>query len=207
MAQIPVIRMDRSKGEPLELSEQIAEAPFNPFLIKDLVVYHQARMRQGTHAAKTRAQVTGSGRKLYRQKGTGNARAGDIKATQRRGGGIVHGPHPRSHAFAVNKKVRKAAMRSALAEKLRREQMIVVETLEPETFKTKPFAAWLKALGVQEALIVVDEIGVNLARASRNLPGINVVHFSQLNVYNLLAYGTTLITRPALEAIQQRITA
>ena len=207
MANITVIRMDRSKGEPLELSEQIAEAPFNPFLIKDLVVYHQARMRQGTHASKTRSQVTGSGRKLFRQKGTGNARAGDTKATQRRGGGVVHGPHPRSHAFSLNKKVRKAALRSALAEKLRREQLIVVEALELETHKTKPFAGWLKELGLQQALIVVDDIGVNLARAAHNLPGVNVVHFSQLNVYNLLAFDKTLITRPALEAIQKRITA
>lgn len=207
MAKLPVIRMDQSKGDPMELSDAIAEAPFKPFLIKDAVVYQQAKFRQGTHAVKTRAMVVGSTRKLHRQKGTGYARVGNAKAAQRRGGGIVHGPVPRSHNIRLNKKVRKAAMRSALGEKIRRQQVIVLDALELDSHKTKALAEWLKTAELPEALIVVDEISENLARASRNLPSVKVIHHSQLNIYNLLRFEKALITRAALQAIQERISA
>lgn len=207
MGQVSVIKMDRSQAEPLVLDDGLTEASYNPFLVKDAVVYQRAKLRQGTHATKTRGQVSGSSRKLYRQKGTGNARAGDRKATQRRGGGTVFGPVPRSHAIKLNKKVRKAALRGALAEKLRQGQVVVLDAIEPPSHKTKDFADWLGALEAPEAMIVTHEIGENLERASRNLPRVVVVHHGQVNVYNLLLYDKVLMTRQALLALQERLTA
>jgi large subunit ribosomal protein L4 len=207
MGQVSVIKMDRSKAEPLELSDGLTEAPYNPFLIKDAVVYQRAKLRQGTHATKTRSQVSGSTRKLYRQKGTGNARAGDRKATQRRGGGVVHGPVPRSHDIKLNKKVRKAALRGAVAEKLRQGALVVLEAIEPTSHKTKDFAGWLQGLDALEAMIVTHEIGDNLALAARNLPSVVVVHHGQVNVYNLLLYDKVLVTRDAMLALQERLSA
>jgi len=207
MGQVSVIKMDRSQAEPLVLEDGLTEASYNPFLVKDAVVYQRAKLRQGTHATKTRSQVSGSTRKLYRQKGTGNARAGDRKATQRRGGGIVHGPIPRSHDIKLNKKVRKAALRGALAEKLRQGQLVVLDAIEPASHKTQEFAAWLAAVEAPEALIVMHEIGENLALAARNLPSVVVVHHGQLNVYNLLLYSKVLVTRQAMLALQERLSA
>ena len=205
MSKVPVIKMDQSKADALEMPDWISSAPFNPLLIKDAVVYQQAKMRQGTHSSKSRGQVTGSTRKLYRQKGTGNARVGDNKATQRRGGGIPHGPKPRDNAFKLNKKVRKQALRSALAEKLRSKCLLVVEKIEPETHKTGPFAKWLQELNAPEALIVTDRIGENLARATGNLPSVMVIHFGQLNVYNLLVFEKAIFSREALSALEERL--
>jgi large subunit ribosomal protein L4 len=207
MGQVNVIKMDRSKAEPLELEDGLTEATYNPFLIKDAVVYQRAKLRQGTHATKSRGQVSGSTRKLYRQKGTGSARAGDRKAVQRRGGGVVHGPVPRSHAIKLNKRVRKAALRGALAEKLRQGQIVVLDAIEPASHKTKDFAAWLAHIEAPEALIVTHEVGENLALAARNLPQVVVVHFGQVNVYNLLLYDKVLVTRQAMLALQERLAA
>ncbi len=207
MGEVAVINTDQSPAEGLEVADQITEAPFNPFLIKDAVVYQQAKLRQGTHATKTRGQVAGSTRKLYRQKGTGYARAGNRKATQRRGGGIPHGPLPRGHAIKLNKKVRKAALRSALAEKLRQERLVVVDAIEPASHKTKDFAAWLQTMEAGTALIVTHDINPNLALAARNLPDAVVVHYGQVNVYNVLLYDKLLVTREAMVALQERLTA
>ncbi|MDH4246555.1 MAG: 50S ribosomal protein L4 [Deltaproteobacteria bacterium] len=210
MAKVAVINPDSSKGKgsagSMEVSDLILEAPFNPFLIQDAVVYQQAKARQGTHASKTRHMVSGSTRKLYRQKGTGYARAGDRKATQRRGGGIPHGPVPRSHATELNKKVRKAALRSALGEKIRRGELIVLEKLEPATHKTKDFSAWLAGMDALDVLVVTHDIGPNLAQAARNLPSVFVIHFGQLNVYNLLLFKKALVTKDALAALEERLT-
>lgn len=202
---IPVLKIDGSKGEGLDLPEVFTTAPFNPFLIKDVVVYHQARERQGTHAAKTRSQINGSRKKLYRQKGTGNARVGDRKAVQRRGGGVVHGPHPRDHSFKINKKVRKLALVSALAEQMRQGNLVVLESLEPDTHKTKEFLALLQGHDATEALIVTHDISRNLDLASRNLPGVVVIHFGQLNTYHLLRFPKVLVTRDAMLALAERL--
>lgn len=205
MSKVPVINMDSSKAAELEMPGWIESTPYNPILVKDAVVYHQAKMRQGTHATKTRSQVRGSTKKLFRQKGTGSARAGDSKATQRRGGGIPHGPKPRSHAISLNKKVRKAALRSAIAEKLRQERLLVVDKIEPATHKTKDFAKWLDGLNAPEALIVTAETSENLILASTNLPSVAVIHFGQLNVYNLLVFEKAIFSREALAALEKRL--
>lgn len=206
MGQVAVTTREGKAAEPLELADQFTEAPYNPFLIRDAVVYQQAKERQGTHAVKSRSQVSGSRRKLYRQKGTGYARAGDRKAAQRRGGGIVHGPVPRSHSIKLNKKVRKAALRIALAERLRQGTLQVLDSVEPPSHKTKEMAAWLAEREASQALIVTHEIGPNLALAARNLPGVAVLEPGQVNTYNLLLFDKALITREALLTLQERLT-
>lgn len=206
MGQVAVIKMDKSSAGQMEVADALVQAEYAPHLIHDAVVYQRSKARQGTHSTKTRSFVSGSTRKLYRQKGTGNARAGDRKAPQRRGGGIAHGPKPRSHAIGMNAKVRKAALRSALAEKLREGKLIVLESLALDSHKTKPFAALLASLDAPKALIVTDDVGKNLALAARNLPGTEVIHFTGLNVYNLLAFDKALVTRGALKALEERLT-
>ena len=205
MAQLNVIRMDRSDAGPVEVSDAVTGTPYHPFLVRDAVVYQMAKARQGTHAVKSRGQITGSMAKLWRQKGTGRARPGSVKSPQRRGGGIVHGPVVRTHNLGMNKRDRKHAMRAALAERIREEGLIVLEALAPETAKTKDFANWFKSMETGPALIVVDEVGENLHRASRNLTGVEVIHVTQLNVYNLLRYPKTIITKAALEQVAERI--
>ncbi|MEE8396868.1 MAG: 50S ribosomal protein L4 [bacterium] len=206
MAKLSVIKMDRSEAEPFEISDKISEAPFNPFLIKHAVVYQQAKTRAGNHASKTRSMVVGSRRKLFRQKGTGSSRVGDAKAPGRRGGGKAHGPHPRSHAIHLNKKVRKAALRSALGEKIRRQELIVVESLELESHRTRELARLLEQMEASRSLIVVEEVGRNLELAARNLPEVEVISAGQLNVYNLLRAKKALLSRGALTALQERLT-
>jgi large subunit ribosomal protein L4 len=205
MSQIAVINMDRSAAGQVQLADALTEAPYHPFLIRDAVAFHLARVQQGTHATRTRSMVSGSTRKLYRQKGTGSARAGDRKPPQRRGGGIAHGPKPRSHAIGMNKRMRKQALASALAEKIRRGQLVVLESLALESHKTKAMAEWLKQMEAPHALIVTHEIGENLSRAARNLPKVAVMHFGKLNVYHLLRFRKALVTRQALLALQERL--
>lgn len=207
MAQLNVITMEQKAAAPLEVSDALVEAPYHPYLVKDAVVYHQAKVRQGTHSTKVRAELAASKIKLYRQKGTGRARVGSAKAPHRRHGAVVHGPRPRSHAIDMNKRSRKQALCSALAEKIRQKQLIVVDGLEPKSAKTKDFAAWLAKLEAPTALIVVMEPGENLVRASRNLPGVEVIHHTQLNVYKLLRHAKTLISREALKQVEERLSA
>jgi large subunit ribosomal protein L4 len=197
--------MDRTPAGSVEVADALVETPYHPHLIHDAVVYQRAKARQGTHSTKTRSYVSGSTRKLYRQKGTGNARAGDRKPPQRRGGGIAHGPHPRSHAIGMNARVRKLALRSALAEKLREGNLIVLDGLALESHKTKPFAQWLAGFGSPKTLIVTDALDQNLVLAARNIPDANLIHYSGLNVYHLLACNKALMTRGALKALEDRL--
>ena len=207
MSQIAVINMDRKPAGQLELSDAFTGTPYHSVLVHDAVVYQQAKAQAGTHAVKTRSMVQGSTRKLYRQKGTGNARAGDRKAPQRRGGGIAHGPKVRSHAIGMNKRMRKQALLSALAEKIRESNLIVLEALSPATHKTKAMVEFLNGIQAPDALIVTHELDENLLKATRNLPGVAVVHFSQLHVYTLLRHPKALVTKDALMALQERLTS
>src|SRR5579862_7479211 len=154
MGQIAVITMERKSAGQLELTDAFTETPYHSVLVHDAVVYQQAKAQSGTHAVKTRSMVQGSTRKLYRQKGTGNARAGDRKAPHRRGGGVAHGPKPRSHAIGMNKRMRKQALLSALAEKIREGNLIVLDALAPASHKTKAMVEFLKGVEAPNALIV-----------------------------------------------------
>jgi large subunit ribosomal protein L4 len=207
MGQIAVITMERKPAGQLELADAFTDTAYHPVLVHDAVIFQQAKAQAGTHAVKTRSMVQGSTRKLYRQKGTGNARAGDKKAPQRRGGGIAHGPKARSHAIGMNKRMRKHALRSALAERIREHNLIVLDALQPASHKTQAMLKFLTGIEAPHALIVTHELGDNLLKATRNLPGVQVVHYSQLHVYLLLKHQKTLVTRDALVALQERLTA
>lgn len=205
MAAIKVINMDQKEASTLEVSDAILQAPWRPYILRDAVVYQMAKLRQGTHATKTRANVSGSTRKLFKQKGTGNARSGDIKAPHRRHGGIALGPQPRSHAIGMNKKTRKLALSVALGKRFRDNDLIVVEGLEPKTHKTKEMANWLKGLKVNKGLIVVDDWSENLVLSTSNLANVLLLHYTQLNPYWVMKFPRLVVTRQAMERIQERL--
>jgi large subunit ribosomal protein L4 len=207
MGQIAVITMDRKPAGQVELADAFTDTAYHPTLVNEAVVFQRAKAQRGTHSVRTRSMVSGSTRKLYRQKGTGNARAGDRKAPHRRGGGVAHGPKVRSHAIGMPKRVRKHALRSALAEKIRLGHLIVLDQLAPASHKTKAMAQFLAELQAPDALIVTHDLGANLVRAARNLPKVQLIHFGQLHVYTLLKHEKTVITKDALLALQERLAA
>ncbi len=205
MAKFPVLGFDKTSVSEIEFSDQVVETPYHPHLIKDAVVYYLAGQRQGTHATKTRSQVSGSTKKPWKQKGTGRARAGSVKSPIWRQGGIVFGPIPRDHSKSMNKKVRKQALRSALAEKMRNNQVLVVEHLQLENHKTKAFQAILSNLECSQTLIVVDDLPRNLSLATRNLSQVQVINYRTLNVYKLLRYEKVIFVKDALPIVEKRL--
>ena len=205
MAKFPVINFDKDTVSEIEFSDQLIETPYHPHLIKDAVVYYLASQRQGTHSTKTRSQVSGSTKKPWKQKGTGRSRAGSTKSPIWRQGGVVFGPQPRDHSQSMNKKVRKQALRSAFAEKIRNNQIIVIDHLKLESHKTKAFQAILSNLECLQVLIVVDELSNNLSLAARNLSQVQVINYHTLNVYKLLRHEKVLIVQEALTSVEQRM--
>ncbi|MBF0287212.1 MAG: 50S ribosomal protein L4 [SAR324 cluster bacterium] len=205
MAKLTVLNFDKTTAGEVEFNDQVMETPYHPHLIQEAVVHYLTGKRQGTHATKTRSEVSGSTRKPWKQKGTGRARAGSTKSPIWKQGGIVFGPHPRSHSKSINKKVRKKALQSALAEKFRNDQVLVLDHMSLETHKTKAFYTILSELKCLHVLIVVDEASDNLERAARNIPKVEVVNYRALNVYRLLQYEKVIFVKDALTAIEQRL--
>ena len=193
-----------SSGE-LEVSGALLDTPYNAGIINDAVVAFRAGIRQGTHSAKGRSEIAGSTRKLWKQKGTGRARVGSAKSPIMRHGGIVFGPTPRSHATKLNRKVRKKALRSAVAQKIRQNELFIIESLDLDTHKTKPFKATLDGLNCNKVLLVVDQVSENLALASRNLQDVHVLSYRSLNVYELLRFPKVLLVKDAFSALEQRL--
>jgi large subunit ribosomal protein L4 len=205
MAKFPIFHFDNTAAGEIEFSDQLLETPYKPHLIQEAVAHYLAGQRQGTHATKARSQVSGSTRKPWKQKGTGHARIGSTKSPIWRQGGVVFGPHPRSHAKSINKKARKQALCSALAEKIRNNQIMVLNHLQLEDHKTKLFQAILVNLECPQVLIVVDELPRNLQLAARNLPLVQVINYHTLNVYKLLRYAKVIFIKNALSAVEQRL--
>ena len=205
MATLKVYDLQNTEKGSVELHDNIANAEINPFVIKDVVVAHLAAKRQGTHKTKERSEVSGARRKLFRQKGTGNARVGTLQSPVRRGGGTVFGPTPRDHSVKVNKKVRKAALASVIAEKLKNQQLLVIEDLKLENHKTKELSKILEGLKLDNALVVYAEAEENFALASRNLQIISSLHCTGLNVYDVLNHQHLVVTRDALLDIEGRL--
>lgn len=205
MAVLKVLNLENQEAGTVELHDSVAQAALNPFVIKDVVVAHQAALRQGTHKTKERSEVSGSRRKLYRQKGTGNARVGSAQSPTRRHGGTVFGPVPRDHSISLNKKVRKQALASVLSTKLNDGQLIVVENLKMGSQKTKDCVKVLEGLKINKALVVYSEIEPNFELASRNLQNIKSVHCTGLNVYDALNAESLVITKDALQEIEGRL--
>lgn len=175
-------------------------------ILHRMVNYQLAKRRAGTHATQTRDKVTGTGAKPWRQKGTGRARAGDLKRTQDRGGAVVHGPQPRSHAIDLPKKIRKLAMKNALSAKAAAGKLIIVDDVKVKSHKTKPMAEAMAKFGINSAVIVGgQEIDVNFARATANLPRIDVLPTQGANVYDILRRDVLVLTKEAVETLTEKL--
>ncbi|MCA9105984.1 MAG: 50S ribosomal protein L4 [Pirellulaceae bacterium] len=185
--------------DPTEIAPKI-----NKQLLHDVVVMYQSNARQGTHCSKTRGEVAGSTRKLYRQKGTGNARAGSKKSGTRRGGGHIHAKHPVDYSYRMPKKMVRAATRMALAGKIASEQVVVIDDLSFAEVKTRQVASLLKALSLQgkTALITTAGIDANVYRSARNIPGVQVLPASDLNALALLRPDRVLVSKAAMDSLR-----
>lgn len=197
------LSIHNTKGEAagkLAVSDIVFGASPNPDLLHQVLVYHQANQRQGTHNTLTRAQVSGGGRKPFSQKGTGRARQGSIRAPHMRHGGTVFGPHPRSYRKRLPRRMRQQAIRIALSGKVAGERLLVVDGLESAGSKTKAMASMLGALGIKgSALVVTGAPQEGVAHAVRNLPKIKAVRADLLNVLDLLRYDVLIMTKDAIE--------
>jgi large subunit ribosomal protein L4 len=202
--QVPVYNLDGEVVEHVEISDEVFSVPFNQAVVHQALVRQRANARQGTASTKTRGEVIGSGRKLYRQKHTGSARAGNIKSPLRRGGGIIFGPRPRSYRQAMPRKMRRLALRCVLSAKARDEELLVLEQLKFPEPRTKEMVRVLAALGVDSsALIVTDEPEENVIKSARNLVGIKTLPASVLNVVDILSYKRLLMPVAAVRKAEQ----
>jgi large subunit ribosomal protein L4 len=202
--QLDVVNDNNEKVGAIDLRDDVFGGRVNGHLIWESVVRANAAERRGTHMTKNRALVSGSGRKPWRQKGTGRARVGDIRTPLWRKGGTVFGPTPRSYDYTLPRKVERGALRAALAQKLSDGKLVVVETLAASEIKTKAAAAMLKKLGVDGKAILIDvKPDQNLARSVRNLPGIHLVPSARVTARDVMNAGRVVTTKSALEQLQE----
>jgi large subunit ribosomal protein L4 len=202
--QLDVVNDNNEKVGAIDVRDDVFGGRVNGHLIWESVVRANAADRRGTHMTKNRALVSGSGRKPWRQKGTGRARVGDIRTPLWRKGGTVFGPTPRSYEYTIPRKVERGALRAALAQKLSDGQLVVVETLAAGEIKTKAAAAMLKKLGVDGKAILIDvKPDQNLARSVRNLPGIHLVPSARVTARDVMNAGRVVTTKSALEQLQE----
>lgn len=203
MANVAVYNMEGKEVGSIELNDAIFGVKVNEHLVHMAVVQHLANKRQGTQKAKTRSEVSGGGRKPWRQKGTGHARQGSIRAPQWKGGGVVFAPVPRDYSFKMNKKEKRAALKSALTSRVNDNKLIVLDELKFDEIKTKNFKAVMDNLKVKKALVVVGEKNDNAYFSSRNLPTINMLCADSINVYDILNGGTLVLTKDAVAKIEE----
>lgn len=203
MTKVALLNIKGEKIEDIKLNDEIFGITPNKNVLYDAIILARASLRQGTHDTKTRSEVRGGGRKPWRQKGTGHARQGSIRAVQWRGGGIAFGPTPRDYSKKQNRKERKLALQSAVVGKL--EDFVCVEDLKLSTPKTKEMQEVLNGLKLDtvNTLVVVKELDENLILAARNIPNILLIDVNELNVLDLVAATKVLVTRDALEAIEE----
>jgi large subunit ribosomal protein L4 len=205
MAVVDILDSNAEKISQADLTDDIYDLPAKGSILHEVVTMQLASRRAGSASVKHRSDVQGSGRKLFRQKGTGKARRGDIKAPLLRGGGSVFGPDPRSYAYKVPKKVRKLALKMALSIKLRDNQLVVLDKLELDEIKTKEFLEVVNALDISSALIVTDQKDERLELASRNVSGFKVMRVEGLNVYDILKYENLILLESTLKSIEGRL--
>ena len=208
MAKIDVVNLEGKKVGSLELAEEVFGG-INEDLLWEAVKHYRASQRAGTHATKNKKLVSGSGKKLWRQKGTGRARVGSIRSPLWRHGGTVHGPQPRSYDYQFPRKKLLGALRSALASKLADGKLTVVEDFELKEISTKDFRKALDAIGIEKTALLVEsaKANQNLEKSARNLAGIELVAGNQVHPYHLLRYDTAVFSRPALEKLQGSLKA
>jgi large subunit ribosomal protein L4 len=207
---MPVVDVKNIKGKKvttIDLVENIFNVPVKSSVLHEVVTMQLANRRAASASVKHRSDVKGSSRKLFRQKGTGRARRGDIKAPLLRGGGVVFGPDGRIYAFKAPKKVRKLALKMALSSKLQDNELIVLDKFELKQIKTKDFVDLLNGLNLTNALIVTEEKNENLELSSRNVPDIKVLRSEGLNVYDILKYKTLILLESVIKDIEGRLAA
>jgi large subunit ribosomal protein L4 len=203
MASVSVYNKEGKEVEKIELNDDVFAVSVNEHLMHMAVVLQLANKRQGTQKAKTRSEVRGGGRKPWRQKGTGHARQGSIRAPQWTGGGVVFAPTPRDYSFKMNKNEKKAAIKSALSSKVSENKFIVVDSLEMEAPKTKEMKRILSNLNAEKALVVTGENAANAICSVRNLQKVRGVYSNSINVYDILKYDTVVITKDAVKSIEE----
>ena len=207
MPSVEVRNLENEKVGQIDLSEKVFAATVNDHLLYESVRHFLAGRRAGTHATKNRALVSGSGRKLWRQKGTGRARVGSIRSPLWRHGGTIHGPQPRSYSYRLPRKMLLGAMRSALSAKLAGEQITVIDEFKLENHKTKQLREILDRFQAEDSVLIVELPGnLNLERSSRNLEGVELLSGPQLRPYHILRYKKMLISKAALERLQEALT-
>ncbi len=200
--QLVLHKAGRKTPARLEVSDAVFAAAYNEALVHQVLSAFMSASRAGTKAQKNRAAVRGGGRKPWRQKGTGRARAGTIRSPLWRGGGVTFAARPRDHRLKVNKKMYRGAMRVILSELARQERLSAIDTVEFKAPKTRAASAMLKALGLTDVLLVTEEVSENLYLATRNLPRVDVIAMQALDPYRLLAFAHVLITQAAIEKVE-----
>ncbi|MEW6126500.1 MAG: 50S ribosomal protein L4 [Acidobacteriota bacterium] len=206
---MPVIKVKNLKNEEVgevELSDKVFGAPLNKALIYEAVKNYLANQRAGTSATKTRGNTSGSGKKLWKQKGTGRARIASLRSPLWKGGGNVHGPQPRDWSYAIPKKMRRGAIRSVLSERLREGGLVVVEDFNLSSHRTKDFVSTLSTLGLDKKTLIVDSLeNGNLALSSRNLPNVTLISANGVNVYELLTHEQVAFTKEAVTQLDKQL--
>jgi large subunit ribosomal protein L4 len=204
MATVALYNMSGEKISDLELNDGIFGIEPNAAVMHAAVINYLANQRQGTQSTLTRSEVSGGGRKPWRQKGTGHARQGSTRSPQWRHGGVALGPKPRSYYYTLNKKVKRLAMFSALSSKVKNDSLIVVDAIQLDAFKTKTIIKMLNALGVEKkALIVLDTPDVKVIKSAANIPGVKTTQYNTLNVYDLLNYDKCIVVKNAVAKIEE----
>lgn len=203
MATVELYDMERRVKDTVELPDAVFGAEVKPHLLHHVVVAQLAARRAGTASTKTRSEVSGGGKKPYRQKGTGRARMGSSRSPLLRGGGVIFGPHPRSYQVKVNRKEMKAALRCALSAKAGQNKLVLVDELELAAPRTREFLELARKLELSEALLVTDGRRANLDLGIRNLGSFKTLRVEALNVYDILSYDQLVLTRPAFEKISE----
>ena len=203
MANVSVYNIEGKEVGKIELNDAIFGAKINEHLVHMAVVQQLANKRQGTQKAKTRSEVSGGGKKPWRQKGTGHARQGSTRAPQWTGGGVVFAPTPRDYSFKLNKKEKRAALKSALSSRVQDNKFIVIDEMNFGEIKTKNFQNMLNNLSVAKALVVIEEGNTNAVLSARNIADVKTAKTNTINVYDILKYNTVIATKAAVATIEE----
>lgn len=203
MPTVDVYNMQKEITGQLALRDDIFNVPVKIAVLHQVVLYHLAKRRAGTAKTKTRAEVSGGGRKPWRQKGTGRARAGSIRSPLWKGGGVIHGPQPRSYAFKLPKKVRRLALKMALSQKLRDAELTVLDRIQMERISTKDFVAMMKRFEWGKTLFVMPQSDEVVEKSARNIPLVKVIRWEGLNVYDVLNYHHLVLTQETVQKIEE----
>ena len=203
MAKVAVLNMAGKEVEQIELNDAVFGVEINEHLVHMAVLQQLANNRQGTQKAKTRSEVSGGGKKPYRQKGTGHARQGSTRAPHYTGGGVVFAPVPRDYSFKLNKKEKRAALKSALTSRVVENKFIVLDELKLDEIKTKKFVEVMNNLKVEKALVVLNDMDKNVIASAANIPTVKTAQTNELNVFDVLKYDTVVVTKTAVATIEE----